>query len=200
MRGSIFVVLCLLVHPLSTSADVTSVTVTSRDVVAGGHSFGASGSVREADRPHRVCARSGRSAQPPHRRPRTRAARRGWPRALLVRSVSCCARLIRRRATACCSSRSRIAAVDRCSARFNRDAPGNDPSTDADFGDGLLMRDGYTLVSIGWEFDVPAPLLRIDAPPAMLPAGSDDRDQRRCHANRRRPKRSSSMSPRAVRR
>ena len=37
------------------------------------------------------------------------------------------------------------------------------------------MRDGYTLVWIGWEFDVPAPLLRIDAPPARLPAGSDDR-------------------------
>ena len=50
--------------------------------------------------------------------------------------------------------------------RFNRAATGNDPTTDADFGDGLLMRDGYTLVWIGWEIDVPAPLLRIDAPPA----------------------------------
>ncbi len=59
--------------------------------------------------------------------------------------------------------------------RFNRAAPGNDPTTDADLGDGLLMRDGYTLVWIGWEIDVPAPLLRIDAPPARLPAGSDDR-------------------------
>jgi hypothetical protein len=37
------------------------------------------------------------------------------------------------------------------------------------------MRDGYTLVWIGWEVDVPAPLLRIDAPPAVLPSGSDDR-------------------------
>ena len=59
--------------------------------------------------------------------------------------------------------------------RFNRAAPGNDPTTDTDLGDGLLMRDGYTLVWIGWEIDVPAPLLRIDAPPARLPAGSDDR-------------------------
>ncbi|MEO8258817.1 MAG: alpha/beta hydrolase domain-containing protein [Acidobacteriota bacterium] len=59
--------------------------------------------------------------------------------------------------------------------RFNRAAPGDDPSTDADFGDGLLLRDGFTLVWIGWEIDVPAPLLRIDAPPARLPAGSDDR-------------------------
>ena len=30
-----------------------------------------------------------------------------------------------------------------------------DPTTEAEFGDGLLMRQGYTLVSIGWQFDVP---------------------------------------------
>jgi hypothetical protein len=58
---------------------------------------------------------------------------------------------------------------------FNRAGRSNDPTTDTDFGDGLLMRDGYTLVWIGWEVDVPAPLLRIEAPPALLPAGSDDR-------------------------
>ena len=58
--------------------------------------------------------------------------------------------------------------------RFNRAAPGGDPTTD-NLGDGLLMRSGYTLVWIGWEFDVPAPRLRIEAPRALLPAGSDDR-------------------------
>lgn len=60
--------------------------------------------------------------------------------------------------------------------RFNRGAArSDDPTTAADFGDGLLMRDGYTVVWIGWEIDTPAPLLRIEAPPAILPAGSDDR-------------------------
>ena len=87
----------------------------------------------------------------------------------------CCDRRRPRRATASCCSKSPIAAVARLLGRFNRAAPGNDPTTDADVGDGLLMRDGYTLVWIGWEIDVPAPLLRIDAPPARLPAGSDDR-------------------------
>ena len=43
MRGFIVVVLCLLVHPSATSADVTSVSVTSRTSVAGGRSFGATG-------------------------------------------------------------------------------------------------------------------------------------------------------------
>jgi hypothetical protein len=37
------------------------------------------------------------------------------------------------------------------------------------------MREGYTLVWVGWEVDVPAPLLRIDAPAALLPPGEEDR-------------------------
>jgi hypothetical protein len=36
---------------------------------------------------------------------------------------------------------------------FNRGAT-NDPATDADLGDGFLMRRGYTLVWVGWQFDV----------------------------------------------
>jgi hypothetical protein len=60
--------------------------------------------------------------------------------------------------------------------RFNRaERPGNDPTIDPDFSDGLLMREGYTLVWVGWEVDVPAPLLRIDAPAALLPPGEEDR-------------------------
>ena len=39
----------------------------------------------------------------------------------------------------------------------------------------FCMADGYTLVSVGWEIDVPAPLLRVEAPRAQLPAGADDR-------------------------
>jgi hypothetical protein len=56
--------------------------------------------------------------------------------------------------------------------QFNGGRGGNDPTALADFGDGLLMRDGYTLVSVGWEIDVPRPLLRIDAPRATLPASA----------------------------
>jgi len=38
---------------------------------------------------------------------------------------------------------------------FNRAGrAGNDPKTDADLGDGFLMQQGYTIVWIGWEFDV----------------------------------------------
>jgi hypothetical protein len=38
---------------------------------------------------------------------------------------------------------------------FNHGTASADPATEAEFGDGLLMRQGYTLVSIGWQFDVP---------------------------------------------
>jgi hypothetical protein len=47
---------------------------------------------------------------------------------------------------------------------FNRSASSGDPSTEADFGDGLLMREGYTLVALGWEFDAPKQLISMDAP------------------------------------
>ncbi len=38
---------------------------------------------------------------------------------------------------------------------FNRAKGSPDPTTEEEFGDGLLMREGYTVVSIGWEFDIP---------------------------------------------
>jgi hypothetical protein len=41
-----------------------------------------------------------------------------------------------------------------------------DPKSPTDFGDGLLLQQGFTLVWIGWEFDVPAEpgMLRLYAP------------------------------------
>ena len=37
---------------------------------------------------------------------------------------------------------------------FNRAKGSLDPATEVEFGDGLLMREGYTIVAVGWEFDV----------------------------------------------
>jgi hypothetical protein len=51
-------------------------------------------------------------------------------------------------------------------ALFNNTAGSADPSTPDDFGNGFLMREGYTLVWVGWEFDVSPPLLHLEAPPA----------------------------------
>lgn len=55
--------------------------------------------------------------------------------------------------------------------RFNRAAASNDPTRPEHMGDGLLMREGYTLVWVGWQFDVAPPGLRVDAPVANLSGG-----------------------------
>ncbi len=49
---------------------------------------------------------------------------------------------------------------------FNNASPTNDPAQEKDFGDGLLMRRGYTLMWIGWQWDVArAPkILQLYAP------------------------------------
>ena len=52
--------------------------------------------------------------------------------------------------------------------RFNRAGGSQDPSAPADFGDGFLMKEGYTLVWVGWQFDVESPGLRVAAPAANV--------------------------------
>lgn len=38
---------------------------------------------------------------------------------------------------------------------FSRGARSDDPRTEADFGDAYLLKEGYTLVMVGWQFDIP---------------------------------------------
>ncbi|MEO7142258.1 MAG: hypothetical protein ABI165_02015, partial [Bryobacteraceae bacterium] len=49
-----------------------------------------------------------------------------------------------------------------------------DPRSSAEFGDRFLLAQGYTLIWVGWQFDVPhlPGLLRIDTPIARKPDGS----------------------------
>jgi hypothetical protein len=49
-----------------------------------------------------------------------------------------------------------------------------DPTAEADFGDGWLMRQGYTLVTLGWQWDVgeDPTRMRLHAPVARNPDGS----------------------------
>ena len=52
--------------------------------------------------------------------------------------------------------------------RFNRARNVDDPTTAEHMGDGFLMREGYTLVWVGWQLDVAAPKLRVVAPAANV--------------------------------
>jgi alpha/beta hydrolase family protein len=51
---------------------------------------------------------------------------------------------------------------------FNRATASPDPATEADFGDGYLLKNGYTLVMTGWQFDVGEGkgLIGVDVPVA----------------------------------
>ena len=164
----------LLMVSLPAVADVTGVTISSQNEVAGGRAFGATGSYEWLtgriefaldpadphnggiiDLQHARREADGRvhfSADLQVLRPTDSAKGNG----VLLFEVA---------------NRGRRGAI----ARFNHARSSADPTTESDLGDGLLMRDGYTLVWIGWEVDVQPPLLRIEAPRAELPPGADDR-------------------------
>ena len=56
---------------------------------------------------------------------------------------------------------------------FNRAAPSHDLTTEPEFGDGFLLRQGHTIVWVGWEFDIPARpgSIRIEVPVARGVSG-----------------------------
>ena len=166
MRLCVLALLGVLLQPLSTSAEVTGVTITSRTSVADGQSFGSTGPYErlvcriefalDPSDPHNAgivdlaLARrdsDGRvhfSSDLNVLRPSDPAKGNG----VLLFNIS-------------------NRGVTDLPGTFNRGNAG-----DGGIGDGLLMRDGYTMVFVGWEFDVPAPRLRIEAPAAILPAGT----------------------------
>ena len=82
-------------------------------------------------------------------------------------SASCGPRM-RRRSNESRWSRCSIAGVSSFSAASIAAAP-HDPATDADLGDGFLMQRGFTLVWVGWEFDVrrQGGAMGIDVPAAQ---------------------------------
>ena len=47
---------------------------------------------------------------------------------------------------------------------FQKGKNSGDPETAADFGDGALMNQGYTLLWMGWQWDVPDGQMRMDMP------------------------------------
>jgi hypothetical protein len=167
---TLIIILCLLINASAVYAEVTRLVIASRATVANGQSFGATGpyekltgtiefaldpsnprNTRIVDLQHAPRSNDGRvhfSSDIHVLRPADPARGNG----VLLFEIA---------------NRGRKGLL----TRFNRAAPTNDPSTPADFGDGFLMREGYTLVWIGWEFDLDAPLLRADLPRAALASG-----------------------------
>ena len=168
MRGSVFVVLCLLVHPLSTFAEVTNVSITSRTLLAGGRSFGSTGPYE------RLVGRIEFAVDPtdPHNAEivdLNYARRDADGRVHFSSDLNVVRPTDPTRGNGVLLFHIANRGVMDLMGAFNR---GN--ASDGGIGDGFLMRDGYTMVFGGWEFDVPVPRLRIDPPAAILPTDSAD--------------------------
>ena len=151
---------CAFVWPSVTRAEVTKVTIANRAVVAGGQAFGQVG-------PYEKLTGTIEFALDPADKHNSRIvdlehATRG-AMAACTSPLTCTSfdRSTRRRATARCCSRSPIAgARDSSGASIARANGSQDPTAAADFGDGFLMKEGYTLVWVGWQFDVQPPFVR----------------------------------------
>jgi len=166
MRGFVVVVLCLLVHPPSTLAEVTSVTITTRTPLADRKTFGSTGPYE------RLVGRIEFALDPadPHNSGIVdlNLARRGADgRVHFSSDLNILRPADPTRGNGILLFHIANRGVMDLLGAFNRGNP-----SDGGIGDGLLMRDGYTMVFVGWEFDVPASRLRIEAPAAILPAGS----------------------------
>src|SRR6188474_1857480 len=149
-------------------ADVTRVTIASRTVVANGQWFGAAGPYEKiagtvffeldpADPHNKVIADIDLA-------PRNARGRVEFSADLFILAPQDPAR----------ASGSVLFEISNRGGKgllttFNRAKPSADPMQPEHFGDGLLMRNGFTLVWVGWEFDVPGLSIK---PPIATKNGS----------------------------
>src|SRR3954465_14944365 len=166
MRWWFLAVLCPLLQPLSASAEVTSVTIASRTPVAAGQSFGSTGPYE------RLVGRIDFALDPadPHNAAIVdliHARRDSDGRVRFSSDLNVLRPADPAKGNGVLLFHVSNRGVTDLLGAFNR---GN--ANDGGIGDGLLMRDGYTMVFVGWEFDVPPPRLRLEAPAAILPSGS----------------------------
>lgn len=172
MRSCVCLLVCVLLQPLSARAEVTNVVITSRVVVADGQAFGGRGAYE------RLIGRIEFALDPGHPQNRRIVDLEYAPRGTDGRvHFSSDLYVLRPVDPEKGNGVLLFELVNRGNKgmlpRFNRDAARSvDPATPADFGDGLLMREGYTLVFVGWELGLSAPQLGLSSPPVKLPPGS----------------------------
>src|SRR5262245_42507418 len=162
----VFAIVCAVLVPALAIAEVTKVTIASRAPVANGQPFGTVGPYEkltgtiefalEPANPHNKAIVDLDAA------PRSSDGRVHFTADLFVLQPSAPSRgngtLLFEIA-----NRGRKGIL----GRFNRSGS-QDPTASNDFGDGFLMKDGYTIVWVGWQFDVEPPMLRVAAPVANV--------------------------------
>src|SRR5574342_734491 len=158
-------VIAALLGPIGASAEVSKVTIATRSDVANGQAFGATG------RYEKLTGTIEFSLDPKDRHNAKIADLSHAPRSAdgLVRFTADL--YVLRPVDASKGNGALLFEIANRGrkgllGRFNRAPGAQDPSSPADFGDGFLMREGYTLVWVGWQFDVSPPFVRVDAPSA----------------------------------
>ena len=155
--------LCLAFCPSLAFAEVSKVTVASRVTVAGGQAFGTTGPYEkltgsiefalDPKDPHNARITDiGRAAQDADGRVRFTSDM------MVLRPVD----PLKGNGVLLFEviNRGRLGLL----SRFNGAPTVDSPMAAADFGNGYLMREGYTLVFVGWEFDIRPPMIRVEAP------------------------------------
>ena len=178
-------------------AGVTRLEITRREVVLQRPGVRRRRRLREARRHGPLRARSAAAAEPRHRRPRRsrRRTRRAWSSSradfYLLKPVD----------PARGNGRLFYEAGNRGTKRilpvFQDGAGSADPTTAAEFGNGALMRQGFTLLWMGWQWDVPAGRMRMEIPIATDNGAADHRlGARQLHSRRRTRRRALGRRPR----
>jgi hypothetical protein len=163
----VFGLVVTLIAPAFATAEVTKVTIASRAVVANGQPFGSVGPYEK------LTGTIEFALDPAH--PRNKrivdldaAARGGDGRVHFTADLYVLQPADPARGNSTLlfeiANRGRKGIL----GRFNRAGGAQDPTAAADFGDGFLMKDGYTVVWVGWQFDVESPSLRVAAPAANV--------------------------------
>jgi hypothetical protein len=163
---TIAALLCLLTVPYTASAEVTRVAITSRDTVAGGQEFGGTGPYE------RLVGTIDFAIDPgdPHNAriaDLDRASKDADGRVHFTSDLYVLRPVDPTRGNGVLlfeiANRGRKGLL----GRFNSARASDDPSAPGDFGNGFLLREGYTLVWVGWEFDIAPALVGVDAPVAV---------------------------------
>ena len=169
--------LLLMLAAAPLSAEVVRIEVQSRADVLAGQAFGAAGAYEKlAGTIYFAVDPTLRGEQDRHRHRQGAAKRRGQGR-VLVRLLPDQAEADRDAATAPCSTKCRTAAARACSASSTTPPAASIPTPAAEIGDGFLMKQGFTLLWVGWQFDPPQRdgLVRVYAPIATEQRPADQR-------------------------
>jgi hypothetical protein len=159
LRVATVVAACSLLMPALSDAELTRVDVKTREDVLGGKPFGAAGPYE------RIIGVAYFSADPGNPRNQIIADLDKAPRNRQGRvEYSADIHILKPKDPSRGNGVLLFDVVNRGNKRllsvFSRGRAG-EPATEADFGDAWLLHEGYTLVAVGWQFDVPMGTARV---------------------------------------